>query len=568
MKKTTILTLIFIAASFVSKAQITSVSYPSGYLSERKITEILENSRKSGTKEWEVQKQSNLLNRQLKKQNSVIEIGTNAQRLISPPQITAAGCNNAGFENGTASGWSFMQGSNSLNQPLPCDTCFTASGGVYEVTSNGGSSLANNNAGNYVLGDMSTQCEGLDCTNEPYTVGIDNLGGFSVVAPGPFGGSHSLLINNSNAGFLMQQASQTFVVDATNAAFTYQYAVVLQDGGHPPTESPYFDVHITDVTTGSVVICSQYNAIASGITAGSIPGWSTSTVDNTVFYKPWTTITLDFSSIISHTVSLLYTVSDCNQGAHIGYAYIDASCNVSSNQITSSKNLCVTGDTTTLSGTSPLGIGTYTWTGPIATATTQTIKTGTPGNYTLTTSSSTGCPAPVMYYNLTQGVFSSLSILATNDSICASANDVLTASGAHTYTWSSNAGTATTNTVSVSPTISTSYTVIGTDSSGCMDTTSKAINVKNCTTGIKQFAGNNQQVKVYPNPNNGSFVIEPQNILYNVHCAVYDVTSKLVLNQTVNGKTIIDASSLNEGVYNISISSSEGVINKRLVIVK
>jgi hypothetical protein len=49
---------------------------------------------------------------------------------------------------------------------------------------------------------------------------------------------------------------------------------------------------------------------------------------------------------------------------------------------------------------------------------------------------------------------------------------------------------------------------------------------------------------------------------------VYDVNGKLVLNQTINGKTSIDASSLNEGVYNISLQSNEGVVNKKLVIVR
>jgi heme-binding NEAT domain protein len=49
---------------------------------------------------------------------------------------------------------------------------------------------------------------------------------------------------------------------------------------------------------------------------------------------------------------------------------------------------------------------------------------------------------------------------------------------------------------------------------------------------------------------------------------VYDVNGKLVLSQTINGKTTIDASSLKEGVYNISIISNEGMANKRVVIVR
>jgi hypothetical protein len=49
---------------------------------------------------------------------------------------------------------------------------------------------------------------------------------------------------------------------------------------------------------------------------------------------------------------------------------------------------------------------------------------------------------------------------------------------------------------------------------------------------------------------------------------MYDVNGKVVLSQTINGKTSIDASSLNEGVYNISLQSNEGIINKRVVIVR
>ncbi|HEX7413271.1 MAG TPA: T9SS type A sorting domain-containing protein [Bacteroidia bacterium] len=84
--------------------------------------------------------------------------------------------------------------------------------------------------------------------------------------------------------------------------------------------------------------------------------------------------------------------------------------------------------------------------------------------------------------------------------------------------------------------------------------------------GIQQFANSNE-VSIYPNPSNGSFIIEPSNNTKQT-VNVYDVNGKLVLSQTLNGKTTIDASSLNEGVYNISISSDEGIVNKRLVIVK
>jgi type IX secretion system substrate protein len=90
--------------------------------------------------------------------------------------------------------------------------------------------------------------------------------------------------------------------------------------------------------------------------------------------------------------------------------------------------------------------------------------------------------------------------------------------------------------------------------------------------GIEHIT-NSTELNIYPNPNNGSFVIEPIPSLTlpqgkGTLVQVYDINGKLVLTQTINGKTSIDASSLNEGVYNISIQSNEGVVNKRLVIVR
>jgi sugar lactone lactonase YvrE len=86
------------------------------------------------------------------------------------------------------------------------------------------------------------------------------------------------------------------------------------------------------------------------------------------------------------------------------------------------------------------------------------------------------------------------------------------------------------------------------------------------TTSIKKLAGSSQ-VNIYPNPTNGTFVIEPNDITNQI-IQMYDVNGKLVLSQSINGKTNIDASGLNEGVYNISIISNNGIVNKRLVIVR
>ena len=79
---------------------------------------------------------------------------------------------------------------------------------------------------------------------------------------------------------------------------------------------------------------------------------------------------------------------------------------------------------------------------------------------------------------------------------------------------------------------------------------------------------NLQQIaSVYPNPNNGNFMVETNNDLTQ-NLQVFDVTGKVVLSQQINSKSYVDCSSLNEGVYNISIGNDNNITNKRLVIVR
>jgi len=81
---------------------------------------------------------------------------------------------------------------------------------------------------------------------------------------------------------------------------------------------------------------------------------------------------------------------------------------------------------------------------------------------------------------------------------------------------------------------------------------------------ISTYNTQNSTFKIFPNPAQNNFTIETTNAEKQT-INIVDVNGKLVLSQTINGKTNIDASNLNAGVYNIDIN---GTINKRLVIVK
>lgn len=83
--------------------------------------------------------------------------------------------------------------------------------------------------------------------------------------------------------------------------------------------------------------------------------------------------------------------------------------------------------------------------------------------------------------------------------------------------------------------------------------------------GIQQVAGNNMQIKIYPNPNKGNFLIET-NTTEEQTLQIFDVTSKMVLNQNINGKTNIDASNLDNGMYFIQVKTKENIYKQKIIV--
>src|SRR5690606_17507507 len=93
--------------------------------------------------------------------------------------------------------------------------------------------------------------------------------------------------------------------------------------------------------------------------------------------------------------------------------------------------------------------------------------------------------------------------------ICEGESLDLLASGANSYTWSPLAFSSS---ITVSPSITTVYSVTGEDANACENTAAFTLQVEACTgltDGIKSDAG----IKLYPNPNNGEFYIETPQLL-------------------------------------------------------
>ncbi len=202
---------------------------------------------------------------------------------------------------------------------------------------------------------------------------IQTVGGFDPIVGAALpvvpagGGSSSLMLGDGPVtGGNASRASISFTVSAANANFTYRYACVLQDptSGHADPERPYFNVHLRD-GSGALIMCGEYMAMAKPPIAGFFlaPGYTD------VYYRPWTTVVVPLSSYIGQCVTIQFTSSDCSQGGHYGYAYIDGDCDPLT-ILTSSPAICG-GGTVTL--TAPAGAAGYAWTNTSAGGTTGIV---------------------------------------------------------------------------------------------------------------------------------------------------------------------------------------------------
>jgi predicted small integral membrane protein len=149
----------------------------------------------------------------------------------------------------------------------------------------------------------------------------------------------------------------------------------------------------------------------------------------------------------------------------------------------------------------------------------------------------------------------SFSVLSPS-AICRGDRVVFTASAsaAYNYTWS---GGVQGNTLAVTPSVSTSYTVKATNTvTGCSSTKTINLSVNKCL-GIINSQDMMADVSVYPNPSNGLLIVETTRQL---NVSIYNQLATLVFstvtNQTNNN---FDLSQLPQGVYYIKVYDGEKV---------
>jgi hypothetical protein len=215
-----------------------------------------------------------------------------------------------------------------------------------------------------------------------------------------------------------------------------------------------------------------------------------------------------------------------------------------------SNTLC-SGQTVSLTAN---GASTYSWnTGPTTNTISVTPLTAT--NYSVTGINSVGCAGTstiLITVNPTPTVtaISSTSILCTGNSATLSAN------GAITYTWDTGPNSLS---IVISPTINTTYTVIGTNSFGCDNFSIITQTVSTCS-GVQNYSGD-FSVLIVPNPAPDEVKLILSNVNENTVFEIYDLIGrKLVEKEITLSGTIIAIGQLASGIYDVRIKSNSNYI--------
>ncbi|MGZ3904496.1 MAG: carboxypeptidase regulatory-like domain-containing protein, partial [Bacteroidia bacterium] len=169
----------------------------------------------------------------------------------------------------------------------------------------------------------------------------------------------------------------------------------------------------------------------------------------------------------------------------------------------------------------------------------------------------------LLYTTVSMKPLPTLTVTSASDSVCIGNSVVLTASGNGTfYQWSANAASATTSTVSVSPTVNTIYTVT-TNLNGCSKIGTVSIIAKSCI-GIQTI--NNTGFAAYPNPATDKLFIDSPR---NASIKLISIIGQTMLEQSISaGKTEISLASFPPGVYEMVINSNGTTTTQKLILNK
>lgn len=341
---------------------------------------------------------------------------------------------------------------------------------------------------------------------------------------------------NARIGTTLTPGSYYFVVDGGGSANYSDYGSIGQ-----------YHIKITSNNVPSIV--SNFNALApfcagqpinfNDASTGSPAAW-TWTLNGA---SPPTSTLQNFQA--SYASAGIYTISlSATNGTNV-------SCGITKTLqiapmptvgvIGSSTSICV-GQSATLNAS---GATNYVWN----TSSTNSSINVAPVSTTVysVTGTSNSC-SQTKSISITVNSLPSVSSIGSSSLICDGEAAVLSASGATSYSWNTGANT---QSIAVSPTVTTVYTVTGTDANGCSNTSTVQLIVSWCTGIGEQITS--QTFDIFPNPSSGLInirSIECENCEVNIYNSLGQIIKSINIS---SGVAVLDIRNEPNGIYHAVI---------------
>lgn len=246
-----------------------------------------------------------------------------------------------------------------------------------------------------------------------------------------------------------------------------------------PAATTTYTVNGTNTTTGcsnSAQVTVTVNAMPVTTASASSPticaGQSTTLTAGGATTYSWNPGSLSGSPVtVSPTTTTTYTVDGTSNGC-TSSAQVTVTVNALPvvTASASSTSICA-GSSTTLTGN---GGNTYSWNPGAMSGSPISVTPASTTTYTVTgTNTATGC-TDTGQVTITVNPLPTVTASATANTICNGSNTTLSATGATSYTW--NPGSISGSPITVSPTVTTTYTVTGANG-GCTNTDQVTITV-------------------------------------------------------------------------------------------
>jgi hypothetical protein len=337
-----------------------------------------------------------------------------------------------------------------------------------------------------------------------------------------------------SSGSICSGSSFTFV---PTGAISYTYssgsAIVSPSvtTDYTVTGSNAFGCNANSVQTITVSITPVINVSSGAVCTGG--SWT---------ITPTGAVTYTYSSgsaVVTPTTAITdYTVSGSNIDGCESMAVITITVNPTLLFSPNSGSVCL-GSTFTMS---PTGAVSYTYSSGTAIVTPTASTT-----YTILAENSVGCLGED-YCTVTVNALPTVTAASDFTLICVGEVATLNAGGASTYVWNTSATTAS---ISVTPTTTTTYSVDGTDVNGCVNSANVTVNVNDCV-GIQQLSSAQLNINVYPNPTTGLVTLD---LNAATQITITNALGQVVYTETVlAGKQTINLKNQNNGLYFMNLN--------------